>query len=107
MTTTAVEWAATQHAVALGHHWVGEEHLLLAVADEAGRDFDELVGALGALLEQHGPPVPKVHDGCSSAPSYHVIRGRSEGLALAEGLAVPEPRHVLQALLWDPQGGPP
>ena len=41
-----------------------------------------------------------------SAPSYHVTRGRSEGLALAEGVTVPEARHVLHALLWDPQGVP-
>lgn len=106
MTTTAVEWAATREAEALGHHWLGEEHLLLAVAEEAGRDRDDLVETLAVHLERHGPPVPKVGEGCMSAPSYHVIRGRAAGLALSEGMAAPEARHVLQALLWDPRGVP-
>lgn len=106
MITTAVEWAATREAVALGHHWVGEEHLLLAVAEEAGHDRDDLVTALADHLERYGPPVPKHGEGCMSAPSYHTIRGRAEGLALAEGRAAPEARRVLQALLWDPQGLP-
>jgi hypothetical protein len=106
MTTTAVEWAATREAEALGHHWLGEEHLLLAVADEAGCDRDDLVTALADHLERYGPPVPKVGEGCMSAPSYHTIRGRAEGLALSEGMAAPEARHVLRALLWDPRGVP-
>ena len=95
MTTTAVEWAATQEAEALGHHWLGEEHLLLAVAEEAGCDRDDLVTALADHLERYGPPLPKVGEGCMSAPSYHMIRGRAEGLALSEGTAAPEARHVL------------
>ena len=106
MTTTAVEWAAANEATALGHHWLGEEHLLLAVAEEAGRDRVRLVAALNDHLERHGPPVPKVGEGCMSAPSYHLIRGRAEGLALFEGMAAPEARHVLRALLWDPRGVP-
>ena len=106
MTTTAVDWAATREAEALGHHWLGEEHLLLAVADEAGRDRDDLVTALVHHLERHGPPVPKVGEGCMSAPSYHTIRGRAKGLALSEGMGAPGARHVLRALLWDPRGVP-
>jgi hypothetical protein len=106
MTRTAVEWAATREAAALGHHWVGEEHFLLAVADEVGRDHDELLAALADHLERSGPPVPKVYEGCVSAPSYHVTRGRAEGLALAQGVAVPRPGQVLQALLWDTKGVP-
>lgn len=104
--TTAVEWTATREAIALGHHWVGEEHLLLAVAEEVGRDRDVLAVTLANHLERFGPPIPKVHDGCVSAPSYHLTCGRAEGLALAEGVATPEPRHVLQALLADPTGVP-
>ncbi|MGH9279112.1 MAG: Clp protease N-terminal domain-containing protein [Acidimicrobiales bacterium] len=104
--TTAVEWAATRHATSLGHHWVGEEHLLLAVAEETDLNLPELVTALASHLERHGPPVPKAHEGCASAPSYHLTCGRAEGLALAEGVAVPEAGHVLRALLWDPQGVP-
>ena len=106
MTTTAVEWAATREAERLSHHWLGEEHLLLAVAEEAGCDRDDLVIALVDHLERYGPPVPKVGEGCMSAPSYHTIRGRAEGLALSEGMAAAEARHVLQALLWDPRGVP-
>jgi hypothetical protein len=41
-----------------------------------------------------------------SAPSYHLTRGRAEGLALSEGMGAPEARHVIQALLWDPRGVP-
>ena len=106
MTTTAVGWAATREATALGHHWLGEEHLLLAVAEETGRDRVELAAALADHLERHGPPVPKVHQGCMSAPSYHLTCGRAEGLALSEGMSAPEARLVLQALLWDPGGVP-
>ena len=106
MSTSAVEWAATREAEGLGHHWLGEEHLLLAVAEEAGCDRDDLVIALVDHLERYGPPVPKHGEGCMSAPSYHTIRGRAEGLALSEGMAAPEARHVLQALLWDPRGVP-
>ena len=86
MTTTAVEWAATREVEALGHHWLGEEHLLLAVAEEAGRDRDDLVSAPVDHLERYGPPVSKHGEGCKSAPSYHTIRGRAEGLALSEGI---------------------
>lgn len=43
MTTTAVEWAATREAVALGHPWVGEEHLLLAV-DRRGSYIAAAIG---------------------------------------------------------------
>lgn len=106
MTTTAVEWTATREAIALGHHWVGEEHFLLAVADEVGRDRDQLAAALADHLERFGPPFPKAHEGCVSAPSFHATRGRAEGLALAEGVARPQARHVLEALLWDPTGVP-
>lgn len=106
MITTAVEWAAAREAQALGHHWVGEEHLLVAVAQEAGRDRKDLVTALADHLNRYGPPVPRVGEGCRSAPSYHMIRGRAQGLALSEGMAAAEARHVLQALLWDPRGVP-
>lgn len=64
---------------------MGEEHLLLAVAEEVRRETGDLSVSLAAHLERHGPPVPKVHEGCVSGPSFHVTRGRAEGLALAEG----------------------
>ncbi len=92
MTTTAVEWAATREAEALGHHWMGEEHLLLAVADEAGCDRNELVTALADRVERYGPPVPKVRPppwliAARSRSTYPLARCTTSYVATARGPA--------------------
>lgn len=107
---------AGQEAVALGHHWFGEEHVLVALlaADldggsaraltEAGLTHDTVAEALTARIERLGPPTPREHDGALSAGSYHDGAGRAEGLALGTGAARPEPPHCLAAVLWDDTG---
>jgi ATP-dependent Clp protease ATP-binding subunit ClpA len=107
---------AGQEAVALGHHWFGEEHVLLALLApdleigsaralaEAGLTHDSVAVALTARIERLGPPTPKEYDGALSIGSYHDVAGRAEGLALGTGAARPEPSHCLAAVLWDGTG---
>jgi ATP-dependent Clp protease ATP-binding subunit ClpA len=110
---------AGQEAVALGHHWFGEEHVLLALLTlltpdldndsaralaEAGLTHDSVAVALTARIERLGPPTPKEYDGALSAGSYHDVTGRAEGLALGTGAARPEPPHCLASVLWDDTG---
>jgi len=106
--------AAFDEARALGHHWAGEEHFLLALVgdgplgasllDPLGLTHAEVASAVTALVDDVGPPFAKLFAGCRSAPSYHTILGRAEGFALGAGTAHPEPVDVLAALLWDPTG---
>jgi ATP-dependent Clp protease ATP-binding subunit ClpA len=107
---------AGQEAVALGHHWFGEEHVLLSLlaADlddgsgraltEAGLIHDRVADALTARIERLGPPTPREYEGALSTGSYHDVAGRAEGLALGTGAARPEPPHCLAAVLWDDTG---
>lgn len=109
MVSEAVEYVAGKAAVALGHHWFGEEHLLLALAGDAGAgvldvDAGALEAALRARVARDGPPVAKEHEGCSSATSYHSAIGRAHGLALSRGLDRSRPADLLVAVLWDPDG---
>lgn len=112
----SVSRRAFDEAIALGHHWVGEEHYLLALlADDPsglallaplGLTHPQLRSAVTAHFDAVGPPLAKKFDGCVSAPSYHAILGRAEGFALGSGRAVPGPVEVLAALFWDPLGVP-
>lgn len=105
---------AFDEAMALGHHWAGEEHFLLALvgAEEAsllaplGLARAEVASAVTALIDRVGQPLPKEFEGCLSAPSYHTILGRAEGFALGSGSAAAGPADVLAALFWDPAGTP-
>jgi len=100
----------------LGHHWAGEEHLLLAlVGDEPlgasllaplGLSHSEVVSAITARVDAVGPPVARQFGGCTSSPSYHTVVGRAHGFALGSGCAAPGPADILVALLWDPAGTP-
>lgn len=108
--------AASDEARALGHHWLGEEHFLLAYLanDPAGERQRALaalglthgsaVAALASRLERHGPPTPKQYEGVLSSPSYHSVVGRAEGIALGFGDATPGERHYLPAVFWDAAG---
>ena len=112
----SISRAAFDEAIALGHHWAGEEHVLLALVgdepqtvsllDPLGLTHAEVASALRALLDDVAPPVAKQVGGCVSAPSYHTIRGRAEGFALGSRSAPPGPLDFLAALLWDPAGTP-
>lgn len=108
--------AASDEATALGHHWLGEEHVLLGylAGDPAGERQRALaalglthgsaVAALASRLERHGPPTPKQYEGVLSSPSYHSVVGRAEGIALGFGDATPGERHDLPAVFWDAAG---
>jgi ATP-dependent Clp protease ATP-binding subunit ClpA len=114
--TRPIEHRAGQEATAVGHHWFGEEHLVLALlaADpegaqaralsELGVSHDTVKGALVAHIAEQGPPTPKQYDGALSVGSYHDALGRAEGLALGTGATTPEPNHWWPAVLWDDQG---
>lgn len=109
--------AALEKAHSLGHHWAGEEHVLLALLDGSpeslanralsavGITEDSALAALSAHLETVGPPVEPTNDGwCASAPTWHAVVGRSHGLALGFGQPTPRPEHGLLALLWQVGG---
>lgn len=109
--------AALDKAHSLGHHWAGEEHVLLALlegfpeslANQAlsavGVTHDTALAALAAHLEAVGPPVEPTEDGwCASAPTWQVVVGRSHGLAMGFGQPTPQPEHGLLALLWQVGG---
>jgi hypothetical protein len=112
----SISHSAGLEATALGHHWFGEEHVLLALlADgpdshgvralaDLGLTHDAVTGALIAHVEQHGPPTPKEYDGALSDSSYHNASGRAEGLALGTGAPAPDIHHWLPAVLWDDGG---
>jgi ATP-dependent Clp protease ATP-binding subunit ClpA len=113
---THVSRTAFDEAIALGHHWAGEEHFLLALVGDQplgtsllaplGLTHAELAAAVTALIDEVGSPIAKEFEGCLSAPSYHTILGRAEGFALAMGTAAVGPADVLAALFWDPAGAP-
>jgi hypothetical protein len=111
-----VSHSAGLEATALGHHWFGEEHILLALlaaeADspevrgltELGMTRDRVTTALLAHIEEVGPPTPKEYDGALSYPSFHTAAGRAQGLALGTAATVPLARHYVPAVLWDDSG---
>lgn len=115
-----LSYAASTEAVELGHHWWGDEHLLLAVLRDDGKPssvraalgtlgltHQVVVAAVAARLQRSGPPVERTWDGgASSIASYHAAVGRAEGLALGLGQRTPGREHVLLATLWDPDGLP-
>lgn len=109
--------AALEEARSLGHHWAGEEHVLLALLESppeslanqalsaVGITYDTALGGLAAHLETVGPPVGPTKDGwCASDPTWHVVVGRSHGLGLGFGQSTPRPEHGLLALLWQVGG---
>ncbi len=108
--------AALRSAHLLGHHWAGEEHLLLALlAAGAGEPAaGALAGAgvteggvrtaLQAHLERAGPPTPRRYAGTRSSSAYHTACGWAHGLGLASGTPDPRAEHFLLALLRDPDG---
>jgi len=94
---------------ALGHQWVGEEHVLLASLSETG-DLRARLAELGLTYQRArdaaAPRVPRAtgDDWRSSNPSYHTAKGRAEGLALALGAPRPRAVHNFVAALWERNG---
>jgi hypothetical protein len=101
-------WAEARR---LGHQWVGEEHVLIALSRldgpagdslrEAGATPERLVAALEQGLAASEPPFgtdPDVSPAFN--PAYYGLRGRAEGLALAAGAEQVAPEHLLLAMVW-------
>jgi ATP-dependent Clp protease ATP-binding subunit ClpA len=106
--------AAYRHAHRLGHHWIGNEHLVLALlntdAPEArtARNALEECGITGEafeaeVIERLPDDAPIKEDGFSPTPRTYTVLGRAEGLALAQGRAAVDANDVLIAILWEPQ----
>jgi hypothetical protein len=110
----ALTLTAFGEARRLGHHWVGVEHLLLALTKEPpGSWVREALDACdvneadvaAVLAESEIPARPADQpDGISFTPRYYGVQGRAEGLALADGTSEPRPEHVLLAIVWSGGG---
>ncbi len=98
---------AFDQALALGHNWCGEEHVLLALLVDdplLGLTHEVARDAIVARIGRAGPPTSRTEGGCLSAPSYHVVLGRATGFALGTGVTRLAAEHVWAALVWDPAG---
>jgi len=106
---------AADQARRLDHGWVGPEHHLLALlaepspATEAlaelGVTYDRLAERLRSRTGDPDWPPPS-YDGKGLSPSAatYKLEARAEGLALAWGYRVPEPEHVLLAMVYEDYG---
>jgi len=103
----ALGWDDAQR---LGHHWVGEEHLLLALSRRdgvagvvlraAGATPERLEQTILAGLERADPPVePTATEWQTLTPAANATLGRAEGIALTRG-SEPAAEDVLVALFW-------
>jgi ATP-dependent Clp protease ATP-binding subunit ClpA len=111
-----VSLAAFDEATARGHHWAGEEHLLLAlladkrdslaarVLEDSGVSYATVSAALSGRLAAHGSPVRREAAGCRTITSYHTVLGRARGFALGLGRSDLRPEDILLSLMWDPAG---
>lgn len=105
---------AVHESVGLDHHWVGVEHLLLALARaEEGRvslaqqvlaDSGITPESVRSTLASVPMPPDPSHDARGATPRLMLVTGRAEGLATAAGSRSPTDEHFLIALLWEPQG---
>lgn len=114
---------AWSEARRLGHHWVGVEHMLLAlvrpdgdsVAARALRESGETHERLEAqIVDFVARCKPRVRLRPEAAPRHnpraYQVMGRAEGFAAGLGSAEVSPEHVLLAILWEtthPLGAPP
>jgi hypothetical protein len=107
---------AWQEAKALGNHWVGTEHLFLALLASTeghpatvtltacGLEHDAFAQALRNEISDppQDPPEPGELGSPSPTPAMYTVMGRAEGLAAGFGAPDVTVEHVLIALLWDP-----
>ena len=100
-------WAEARR---LGHHWVGEEHALLALSRRdglagdalraAGATPERLEAAIVPALDRSDPPVERREtDSPDLTPAMYSTLGRAEGLAVAHG-SEPTSDDLLVALVW-------
>lgn len=107
---------STEVASALGHHWVGVEHLVLAllhpdgdsVARQAllacGVSYEALFSRVSELPEHYTsrPEIPSSPGGGAFvSPEGLAFLARAEGLAAGLGFDEILPEHWLLSLLWD------
>jgi hypothetical protein len=102
---------AFSEATALGHTWVGAEHLLLALAkqppDSSVRQaLDDFVldESYVASYLAETPTFVSDREGASPNPRFYGIVGRAEGMAVGMGTRRPLPEHFFLALIWEPCG---
>jgi Clp amino terminal domain, pathogenicity island component len=111
MTLIALGW---QEARRLGHHWVGEEHMLLALSRDSGTAGEVLrrAGArpeaieavlLQALEGREPSTEPGAVESPAFNPAYYSALGCADGLALAAGRNEAMPEDILVALVWRPR----
>lgn len=104
---------AFQEAQRLGHTWVGEEHLLIALAKDPqhsrARRALAACGLHEAAVTEGVENIEYLPDPGSLAagerpqpnPHFYTLHGRAEGFAIAAGSDHPRPEHILLAMLWD------
>ena len=109
---------AERQAVALGHPFYGDDHVILALlAGEpdddasaalrrAGASHDRLAAHLAFRLTHSDPPVdlPPAVTSAEPNPRCHQLLGCAEGLAAARGDGAVRSTDALIAYLWQPDG---
>src|SRR6476660_2570382 len=102
-----------QEAQRLGHPWVGQEHLLLAIADDSSHSKGQRARRACGLDEatvrelvettRYHPDPGRLAPGERPQPNPHFYQlcGRAEGFAISAGRQEPLPEHILLAMLWD------
>jgi ATP-dependent Clp protease ATP-binding subunit ClpA len=105
--------ASFEAAVKLRQTWVGSEHLLIAIANDAdesaARSALAACGVDGLAVNDYvasftfDPPMPALEEDEQPElnPHYYRVWGRAEGFAFATGSERALPEHALLALIWD------
>lgn len=110
--------AAEHQALRLGHHFIGEDHLVLALLEgdpddlarraleACGINHGDWAGHFRAKCEGGYPPPAPNPDITEARPNpvARQLLARAEGLAVAMAEPLPRSQHGLLALLWSPRG---
>lgn len=92
-------------AAALGHEYVGLEHLLLELLDGKPDDAAQAAlvaaGVIAGDVRRHLEPGGATSRWLTPNPRWYGLMGRAEGLALALGDGIVRSTEVLLAALWD------
>lgn len=116
--SAALASATAHEAKDLGHHWMGAEHVLLAVTasppdfratralSSLGVTHDRATAALRERIAREGPPVPHQYSGILSSPSFHDAAAAATSVGLAAGHAEPNSEDALLGLLTLPPDSP-
>ena len=104
--------ASFQEAERLQRSWVGEEHLLVALAKDpnssrareallaCGLDEAVITERVENMRFEPEPPALAADERPSPNPHYYKLWGRAEGLAIANSESL-SPEHLLLAMIWD------